>query len=170
MSICRPAGILLVSLATVLTGCEDNGTRIGFGLAGPAAPFVGASPLVGATLVPSTIGFTSVTGSRCPSIAPFLASFSLFIDQRSGTDLFLDHVTFHFGDHSGRRSPSQLTRTDLMGMFGTTFVPAGATRTFDFNAPFGCGLLSVPSLLFVDLITLNRSGVRHQSTLTATLR
>jgi hypothetical protein len=170
MSIGRPAGILLVSLATALSGCDDNGTRIGFGSAGPAAPFVGASPFVGATLLPSTIGFTSVAGSRCPSIAPFLASFSLFIDQRSGSDIFLDEINFHFGDRSGRRSPLQLTRSDLARMFGTTFVSAGATRTFDFSPQFGCGLVSVPSLLFIDLTTLNRGGVRHQSTLTATLR
>jgi hypothetical protein len=108
--------------------------------------------------------------SRCPSIAPFLASFSLFIDQRSGSDIFLDEINFHFGDGSGRRSPLQLTRSDLTRMFGTTFVAAGATRTFDFSPQFGCGLVSVPSLLFIDLTTLNRGGVRHQSTLTATLR
>ena len=165
MNVHRPAGILLVSLATLLTACEnEKGTRIRFGLAEPSPPFVGAS------LFPSTIGFTSIAGSRCPSIAPFLASFSLFIDQRSGSDIFLDEINFHFGDRSGRRSPLQLTRSDLTQMFGTTFVSAGATRTFDFSSQFGCGLVSVPSLLFIDLTTLNRGGVRHQSTLTATLR
>lgn len=165
MSIRRAAGILLVSLATAVAGCEDDkGTGIGVGLGGPSAPFVGAS------VSPSTISFTSVAGSRCPSIAPFLSSFSLFIDQRSGTDIFLDHLSFEFGDGSGRRSPFQLSRSDLTRTFGSTLVPRGATRAFDFRPQFGCGFLTAPSLLLIDLTTLNRSGVRHQSTLTATLR
>jgi len=170
MSIRRPAGILLVALATVLTACDDfKATGVGIGLPVPA-PLVGASPIVGASLLPTIIDFTSVVGSRCPSVAPFLSSFSLFIDQRSGTDIFLDQINFQFGDRSGRRSPLQLTRSDLTLMFGTTFVPGGATRTFDFRPQFGCEFVSMPSVLFIDLTTLNRSGVRHQSTLSATLK
>jgi hypothetical protein len=164
MSIRRPAGILLVSLATMLTACDDfNATGTGIGMAAP-------SPFVSAGLFPPTLGFTSVPGFRCPAIAPFLSTFSLFIDQRSGTDIFLDQINFQFGDRSGRQSPLQLSRSDLTLMFGTTFVPAGATRTFDFRPQFGCEFLSVPQLLFIDLTTLNRAGIRHQTTLTATLQ
>jgi hypothetical protein len=42
--------------------------------------------------------------------------------------------------------------------------------TIDFRPQFGCEFLTVPSMLFIDLTTLNRSGVRQQSTLSATLR
>lgn len=168
MRVHRTVGVLVASLAAVLAGCENgHGVRIGFNT---TAPFVGASPVVGASLFPQTIGFMSVPGSRCPTIAPFLSSFSLFIDQRGGSDIFLDQVVFQFADRSGHRSPTQFRRDDLTRMFGTTFVGAGATRSFDFTSQFGCGFLSVPSLLYIDLITLNRSGVTHQSTLTATLR
>jgi hypothetical protein len=164
MGIRRPVGILLVSLATVLTACDDF-TAIGTGV-GSLEP----SPFVRASLLPPTLGFTSIAGFRCPTIAPFLSQFSLLIDQRGGTDLFLDQVNFRFGDRSGRLSPRQLTRSDLTRMFGTTLVPGGATRTFDFEPRFGCEFLSVPNLLFIDLSTLHRDGVRHQSTLTATLK
>src|SRR5262245_42671298 len=156
MRIHRAAGILVVSLATIAAGCEgDHGTGIGFSTG--SAPFVAASPIVGATLVPRTIGFTPVA-SRCPSIGPFLSSFSLFVDQRTSSDIFLDHIDLQFADHSGRRSALQFTHSDLTQMFGTTLVSAGAARTFDFSARFGCDFVSVPAVLIIDLVTLTRSG------------
>lgn len=168
MGIHRAAGILIVSLATLLTACEDGGgTRFGF--AAPTAPFSGL-PFVNASLFPPTIGFTSVAGFRCPTTAPFFSSFSLFIDQSDGVDIFLDQVRFQFADDGGRRSSLLLARADLAAMFGSTLVAGGASRTFDFRSQFGCGLLSLPSSLFVDFVTLNRLGVSHQSTLNAVLR
>ena len=120
MSLRRFAGLLIVSLAPILAACDDfKATGIGVGLLAP-------SPSVRASLLPPTLGFTSVPGFRCPGIAPFLSPLSLFIDQRGGTDIFLDQITFQFGDRSGRRSALQLTGHDLTGMFGTTLVPAGA--------------------------------------------
>ena len=166
MRIHRALGMLIVSLATMLTACDDGGR--GFGAR--TAPFAGPSPFAGASLFPQTIGFSSVSEFRCPSIAPFFTSFSLFIDQRGGSDVFLDQVHFQFGDHGGNRSPLLLSRSDLTAMFGSTLVPGGGTRTFAFKPQFGCGLATVPSNLFVDFITLNRSGVAHPSTLTAVLR
>ena len=169
MNSLRP-GVLIVSLALLFVACENGKrVRVSASLTAPS-PFGAPAPFAGASLLPATIGFTSVPVFNCPSLAPFFSNFSLFVDQRSGSDIIIDHVVFQFIDRSDRRSSLPLTRSDLSTMFGTTEVPAGATRTFRFNPRFGCGFLSVPSLLVIDLSILNRSGVRHRSTMTAAIR
>ncbi len=172
MSIHRPAGALILSLAIAFAACDDDyyrRVRVRASLNEPSA-FGPPAPFAGASVFPSTIGFTAVPVFRCPSISPFSSTFSLFIDQRGGSDVFLDDIVFVFVDVSDHRSPLQLTRGDLTTMFGSTLVSAGATRTFRFSPQFGCGFISVPSLLVIDLSVLNRSGVSHRNRLTAFVR
>ena len=168
MRIHRPAGVLIVSLGLLFAACDE--LKLGGTATLAPSPFGPPAPFAGASLHPATIGFTSVPAFRCPSIEPFFSTFSLFVDRRSSSDIFMDHVVFEFVDGAGRRSPLQLTRGELTSMFGTTLVAGGATRTFHFSPRFGCGFSSLPTLLVVDLSFLNRSGSRHRSTLTASVR
>ena len=167
MKVHRRAGILVGSLAIVFAAC-DSDIRVRTSLAAPS-PFGPSAPFAGASL-PATIDFRAVSAFSCPSIAPFFSTFSLFIDRRGADDIFVDQATFQFVDRAGRRSEHVLTRSDFATRFGTTLVRGGETRTFDFNPTFGCGFISVPSLLVIDLSILNRGGVRRVSTLSAALR
>ena len=167
MNVHRRAGLLVGVLAIVCAACDSDIRVRSSGAAplplGPSAPFAGAS-------LPATIDFRAVSVFNCPSIAPFFSTVSLFIDRRGADDIFVDQLIFQFVDRSGRRSQQQLTRTDLATKFGTTLVRSGQTRTFDFTPTFGCGFISVPSLLVIDLSILNRGGVRRGSTLSAAFR
>jgi hypothetical protein len=168
MNVHRRASLLVGSLAIVFAAC-DSDFRVRTSLAAPS-PFGPPAPFAGGASLPATIDFRAVSAFSCPSIGPFFSTVSLFIDRRGADDIFVDQLTFQFLDRSGRRSQHQLTRTDLATRFGTTLVSGGQTRTFDFNPTFGCGFISVPSLLVIDLSILNRGGVRQGSTLSAALR
>ena len=167
MNVHRHAGLLVAALAILCAACDSDIRMRASGAApspfGPSAAFAGAS-------LPATIDFRTVSVFNCPTIAPFFSTVSLFIDRRGADDIFVDRLIFQFVDRAGRRSQQQLTRTDLAAMFGTTLVRGGQTRTFDFTPTFGCGFISVPSLLMIDLSILNRGGVRRGSTLSAAFR
>jgi hypothetical protein len=169
MHVHTPAGVLGVSLAVLFAACESGGRTQTNAFTAPS-PFGGTAPFVGTSVVPTTVRFTSVPAFRCPRIAPFTSAFSLVIDRHRGPDIFLDRVAFRFVDGSGLPSPLQLTRSDLVGQFGTTLVPGGTSRTFAFRPQFGCGFISAPSTLFIELSFLDRRGVAQESFLTASLQ
>jgi hypothetical protein len=170
MNLHGPAGALIVSLAVLVAACDSKSSTPNRSAFTAPSPFGGPAPFVGASLASDTIGFTSVTTFGCPWIAPFTTSFSVLVDQRSRSDIFMDRASLRFVDGSGLPSPLELTRADLTGMFGTTLVPGGTTRRFEFEPDFGCGFVSVPTSLFVELLFLDRNGARHNSRLTATVR
>ena len=172
MNIPRAAVVLLLSLASLFAACDDDHhVRVTASVVGPTpferrAPF-GGPVFAGATFFPTTLAFTTVPIFNCPTIAPFFSTVTLVIDARSGPDVFVDVVVFDFVDRFGLRSPVTFTRADLDGLFGTTLVVANTSRNFPFTPRFGCGFVSVPSQLFVDLTFVNRDGVRRGSALTA---
>jgi hypothetical protein len=168
MTVHRLVGGLLVGAVAVLAGaCEDSDWQKhkSAHFFEPSPPFVGTSPFVGTQVLPTTIGFATVPFVNCPFVAPFTSNFSLVVDQRSGSDLFLDHAFFRFVDGLGLPSPLDLTRPDLVGMFGSTLVPSGVVRTFRFQPQFGCGFVSVPTSVFINMTFVDRAGTkRHHKT------
>ena len=170
MSACR-AGLLIGSLAILLAACDDDGTRLRVqgALTAPTA-FGAPAPFVGASLDPAAIRFARVPAFFCPLTPPFTARFSLLIDPRGRADVFVDRIGLRFLDGTGRASPFQLTSGDLFRQFGTTLVPGGAVRTFDFHPQFGCGFASIPALLFIEVELRERDGRTHIKTLSADLR
>jgi hypothetical protein len=133
------------------------------------SPFAGSAPFVGASTRPTTIGFTTVPAFACPLISPFASGFTLIIEQRSGSDLTLNRARFRFVDGTGLPSPVDLARSDLVGRFGSTIVPNGRTRGFDFDLQFGCGFASIPSSVVIDVFLLDSLGTTHQRTVTASI-
>jgi hypothetical protein len=178
MPVLRSAAALVLLLAFALAACDIDGRRTAAVLPAPSlsagsnpfdngAPFAGPA-VVRTSLVPSTIGFTSVPSFSCPSIAPFASSFSLLIS--TGSDLWVDHAAFRFVDGSGLPAPLNLTRSDLVDMFGTTLVRSGITRTFNFQPRFGCGFRSRPDSVFIDVSLLDGFGTTHHASATAAIR
>jgi hypothetical protein len=154
-----------------LAAC-DNGTIDSNRLTGPS-PFVAEASSVDPapfSVSPATIPFATLPGFGCPFAAPFASEFRLFIDQRRGGDIFLHEVGFRFRDISGLTSPLLFTRSELAGMFHTTFVPAGATRDFSFATRFGCGFTSRPHSLAIRLLLRDRSGAVLERTASAPLK
>jgi hypothetical protein len=172
MTVQRAAAVLLASLACGFAACDDDhDVRVRASVTGPTpferrAPF-GGPGITGVAIFPANIAFTAVPIFRCPTIAPFFSTVTLAIEERSGSDLFVDVVVFDFVDRFGFRSPLTFTRPDLTALFGSTLVVANTSRNFPFTTHFGCGFRSVPSQLFVDLTFVNRDGVRRGSALTA---
>jgi len=168
--------VLLVFLAAplALAGCDDNGSVevssfTSPSLASSTGSFGNPAPFVGAKLVPDVIPFIWVPGFGCPFAAPFTATLAVLIDQRRGGDVFLSQVGFDFMDTVGLVSPVLYSQTDLSAMFGTVLVPGGTSRRFDFTPRFGCGFSRPPSRVGVRLGYRDRSGGRHEKTITARL-
>jgi hypothetical protein len=169
MRVHRLVCVLVGSLAVVSGGCEDGDWHRKHHFLEPS-PFVGVAPFVGATVLPSTIGFAAVPVFGCPLVAPFTSSFSLVVNHGGGPDLFMDRAAFRFVDGLGLPSPLDLTRPDLVGMFGSTFVASGATRTFHFRPQFGCGFVAAPRSVFLNLTFVDRSGGKHHHATTAFIK
>jgi hypothetical protein len=170
-SVRRGVVVLFAAVASTATAACDRENRGSFDAAftGPS-PFGPPAPFVGAQVRPNTVAFTAVQSFSCPLIPPFTTSFAVLVDQRGEPDLFMDAAAFRFIDGSGRSSPLQLDRRDLTRMFGTTTVPSGTRRTFDFHPQFGCGFSTVPSALVIDVFFLDGNGARHLRTLNAAFR
>jgi hypothetical protein len=157
--------IAALSLAVVLTACDDNMVPKGVGL---AAPSVAAA--IDARIQPQVVPFTLLTGFSCPALQPFTTAFDLVVQERLGRDLFLDQVSLHFLDGTNLgASPMVLPRADLNRLFTSTLVNARATRFFRFAPQFGCGI-GVPQVLIVEAFFLDRFNTRLTSTARATIQ
>jgi hypothetical protein len=170
--------VVIVVLAVLFGACDsdfDHHDRDrhdrdhGQSFTAPSPPFVGTFPVV-STRIDPVVAFVPVTSFNCPFVSPFSSTLSLFVDQRSGADLFLDQVAFKFVDGTGLPSPLDLTRAELTGMFGTTLIPTGGTRAFRFHPQFGCGFVGSPQAVFVNLRFFDRRGTSHFTTVSASLR
>ncbi len=157
-----PSVLILAVLAAA--GCGDTSTRIGVGvLSAPTVP-------INATISPQALQLTTLAGVPCASFAASAARLQVAVFAPSGTNLFVDRVTFRLLDGSSVGGP-QMTfpRADLNALFGTTLVNAGAQRVFAFQPTFGCGVFQ-PITLAADLFLLDQFGVQRVTTLTAVIR
>jgi len=160
--------VLITPLA--LASCDSSPARIvGRSVTGPSRASVPPHPTAFITpmLVPLPIPFQTLPVIGCPTASPFGTSFSLIIDQSDGIDVFLHQVGFRFVDGAGFESPLIFSDIDLATRFGSTLVIAGSSRTFPFQPQFGCGLSSAPHLMVAQVLLLDRTGRRHERTLTA---
>jgi hypothetical protein len=161
--------VLIVPLA--LASCDGQPARlVGSGITTPSkasipqpANVFNISPM----LVPSTIPFHTLPASGCPSASPFVARFSVIIDQQDGIDVFVHEVGVRFVDGAGFESALIFGDSDLATRFGSTLVIAGTSRTFAFQPRFGCGLRSTPHVMVVRLLLLDRNRRPHERTLMA---
>jgi hypothetical protein len=147
----------------IATAACDEGTRGAIVANGFASP----STVVNAAVVPSTLPFQILPASGCPFASPFASAFSLVVDHRGPVDLLLHEAGFQFIDAGGLVSPLFFTTTDLTLLFGSTFVSAGTSRTFDFRTQFGCQFRSSPHRLAGRLVLVDRHGERHERTISA---
>jgi hypothetical protein len=158
---------LILALAISVAGCGEGDDRVGAVIAGG---FFAPSPVFNASLLPSTIPLQPLPVFGCPFTGPFASAFTIVIDQRAGSDVFLHEVGFRFLDAAGFASPLLFNRGDLTGLFGTTLVPFGTTRGFSFRPQFGCGLLTAPRWLAVRLLLQDRRGGLFTHNFTGTIR
>ena len=137
MSACRVFIALCVSLAALSSyGCEDGTTtRLGPSRVSPDGRFVSSSVSVEST----DISALSIPGAVCPVNSPFLAPVNLVVRADQASDMRLQQVQMQFVDVRGvSESFRNISGLELSTLFGSTLVPAFATRTFPFALPFGC--------------------------------
>jgi hypothetical protein len=160
-------------------GCDDNGSasdrvtvvgpsRFSAGLFDPRG--VGPRPPAGlfvnrSTMVePALIQVQRVGGAFCPGRPPFLAPFNLVMHGDGRSDLFLSNVQMQFVDTAGIRSGTlALGRPELATRFGSTTLPAFATRAFPFSFPFGCGNFLPSGTLTVTVLAGDSRGGEHRT-------
>ena len=168
----RVGHIIVLIMPLALVSCDTGPARLvgGGGIAGPSevsttqpSGVFSISPM----LVPSAIPFHTLPVSGCPSLSPFVTSFSLILDQRAGIDVFLHEVGFSFFDGAGFNSPLIFRRSDLATRFGSTLVIGGTSREFAFQPRFGCGLSATPELMILRMLLLDQNGRTHERTLRA---
>jgi hypothetical protein len=144
-----------------LAACDDGG-------GGPRTSQLMSSP--SATLPvrvsPFQLQLATLPAASCPASQPFMMHFDLVLGPTT-IDLFIDAVTLRFGDAP---SPFAFTADDLLRLFGTTKIPARATRTFTLRPEFGCGFSTTPGSLTVTVTVLDPRGERHDATATAMIR
>jgi hypothetical protein len=161
---------LFASLA--LTACdssEADGTALvtapsaftGSGAFGEPAPFSGPA------LAASKVRLVRFPHARCPDASPYGTNLVLIVNQNGAPDAFLIQADFRFFDSTGLVSPAVFAQTDLSAMFGTTLVPAGTSRQFEFAPRFGCGLSFAPHSVSARFVTRDHLGARHERTLEA---
>ena len=127
------------------------------------------TPVVSATVVPSTLPFHVTPVFGCPFASPFASSFSVFVEA-SSLDLLLTEVGFRFVDAAGAVSPLTFRRDDLTVLFDSLVVTAGRSRHFAFQLNFGCGFRSDPESMFGRFEFVDRRGGWIERTVTADLR
>ena len=144
---------ILISVATLSYGCDDNGsTSVLSNGVGPSAfadaPFVSRGGMVR----PSSVDVQRVLDPACPARPPLLAPFSIAFDGDGRSDVFLRDVQMQFVDSAGIRAGTMtLGPSDLAARFGSTTLPAIGTRVFPFAFPFGCTGLPSGTLTIVVL-------------------
>lgn len=144
---------ILLSLAVLSYGCDDNGSTTV--LSNGVAPSAFADPLFvsrGAMVRPASIDVQRVLNPVCPGHPPFLAPFSVVFEGDGRSDVFLSDVQMQFVDSAGTRAGAMtLGPSDLAARFGSTTLPAIGTRVFPFAFPFGCTGLPSGTLTVVVL-------------------
>jgi hypothetical protein len=132
-----------------------------------------ASPVILPTIQPQTITINRApfggggAGGACTS------AFDVSVREQTGADLFLNQVSMRLLDGSSLWvSPLLFTGPALTRIFPTVFIPAFSTGTFRFAPDFGCrfGVSGLPSTLVIDMVLLDRAGVPHTATTSASVR
>lgn len=170
---CRPLAIVAPFLVLAFTSACSGGGAVGAPLA--------ASDMhaVTATIQPSVVPVTPVSGFGCPLLPPFTTAFSIALQQPGGAPfgnhapfgsitsfigtapgtLMVDHVTFHFLDGSNVTSqPVTFGRES----------PAGL-GTLQFSPQFGCGI-GIPVLVIADVGLIDSTGIPFTVSTRAAMR
>jgi hypothetical protein len=161
----RAASVLAVPFSIWLTACDQHQTGT-FAVGSTSAP----SPLLSAQILPQTLSLIPVKGFSCPVTPPFTTGFDLVITPQSRVDTLLNQVSFNFLNGSSiSGSPLFFAVDDLARLFGSTLIPAGASRAFTFRPTFGCGSLRTTSMT-ARIVLVDATGASREVTLSAPVR
>jgi hypothetical protein len=151
----------LALLAAVSTpGCA----YVGFVVAGPSGVLiVSVDPAV---LPPPVLSppnhATQTSAAGCPASSSSVAHFQLVV-QQPPEDVSVNEVRMQFLAESGAAGePVAYSRSEMTRMFGSSQVPRGTTRGFDFSVPYGCSP-GVPKRMSVHVTTVTQSGKTLES-------
>jgi len=145
------AWTLVASLG--VAGCDSSEPVAG----NPVVP----GPFVNELIMVAT---TSVRAHGCGRFS-FNPVVDLFVTARH-SNLFVDRVTLHMIDGSNHGGPMvTFPRPNLNSMFGSTFIPAGRSRSFTFTPGFACSWFTWGSLR-ADVQVVNERGVSSSTTAT----
>lgn len=159
MSTPRWFAALLLAVVMPTLACSDDDKR------SPLAPAAGSgfdrAPFAGVA-GSSTVSSQRVANSFCPGVPPFIAPFDFSVQTRD-EDFFLDHVQGGFVDVFGIPAPTiTLSQPQLLASFGSTRIPAGSSRTFPMQFPFGCETAGTGTLTLV-FVMRSQLGTSHTS-------
>ena len=166
-----------LALAAALTACGDSKLDPTAPTTTIATEMVSSSTQSPSVSVrPSTMTALPVADGSCPSVAPFIVPFDVFVTAGS-TTLILTDVSMRFVDTQGVQMPQvtmqmppvTLTAPLPTTPFGTALVEARTTRNFSLQLPIGCGTGRAGTVI---IIIDARDGLGHPMTMqvTATVR
>jgi len=154
----------LASVLVITAACGNNpGTFINQGVLVPSAPATQPP----AMLNPPPFQIIPSIGALCPVTPPFTTTMNVIVGPVPQT-VSVNSMAFSFSDAAGASSQFTLPPSGLIGIFGSTTIVAGTTRTFTVHPQFGCGS-GVPQLVNVQIFFLDTGGRPSTTILTAPL-